>query len=162
MDELWWLIPGAILLLMVLVWAWFPVRAGWQRVRLAEARRDFHRQRERLEAKFVQFGVAADRPDAPHWTDCDFEDDVVFARNRSTGELSAFVSVAIRMQEGAEHAATGDDFTGNWRAATAVFRFTGRHWETDGRAIFNLSPTEALQFYHRDLELVAQDAHGKS
>ena len=38
----------------------------------------------------------------------------------------------------------------NLRAATAVFRFDRNHWETDGRAIFNLSPAELEQVLEKD------------
>ena len=43
---------------------------------------------------------------------------------------------------------------GNLRAATAVFKFEGDRWTTEGRAIFNLNPTEAIQHFQNDLELV--------
>ena len=46
----------------------------------------------------------------------------------------------------------------NLRAATAVFDYDRNRWSTDGRAIFNLNPTEAIQFYQANLELVAQEA----
>ena len=47
----------------------------------------------------------------------------------------------------------------NLRAATAVFNFDEqRQWYTEGRAIFNLNPTEAIQYYQANLELVAQEA----
>ncbi len=161
MVELWWIIVAAILLLAFLVWVWFPIRAGFRGARLTEARRDFHRQRERLEVKFVQLGMSSNRHDAPRWIDCEFEDDVVYARNRTTGELNAFVAVTIEMEESARGTLETADAVGNLRAATAVFRFERKRWETDGRAIFNLSPTQAIQHYHRDLELVAQEASGK-
>jgi hypothetical protein len=51
---------------------------------------------------------------------------------------------------------------GGERAATAVFRFDRDHWETDGRAIFNLTPTEAINFYHRDLEMVGREVAQRS
>jgi hypothetical protein len=49
----------------------------------------------------------------------------------------------------------------NLRAATAVFSFDEkRQWYTEGRAIFNLNPAEAIQYYQANLELVAQEAAG--
>lgn len=159
--EYWWVALAALLLLGFLLWAWLPIRATVQRVRLADARRDFHRQRERLEAKFVQLGAIASRPNAPRWTDCEFEDDVAYARNRTTGELSAFVAVTIEMEDVGERALGGSGAVSNLRAATAVFRFDRNHWETDGRAIFNLSPTDAIRVYQRDLELVAEEGPDK-
>jgi hypothetical protein len=161
MDGFWWVFPAVVLLVAFLVWTWFPMKAGLERVRFAEARRDFHRQRERLEAKFVQLGTVAERGDAPRWVDCEFEDDVAFARNRTTGELSAFVGVTIVMEDPGGHSVSIEDLAGRYRSATAVFRFNGRRWDTEGKAIFNLTPTEAIRFYHRELELVAQEAPGK-
>ena len=52
----------------------------------------------------------------------------------------------------------GVEAVGNQRAATAVFRIDQGQWSTEGRAIFNLNPTEAVQFYQANLELVAQEA----
>jgi hypothetical protein len=50
----------------------------------------------------------------------------------------------------------------NLRAATAVFSFDEKtRWTTDGRAIFNLNPAEAIQYYQANLELVAQEAAGR-
>jgi hypothetical protein len=162
MVEYWWIALAAILFVASLVVIWRPIRATLREVRFAEACREFHRQRERLEAKFVQLGMIGTRPDGPRWTDCDFDNDVTYARNRSTGELSAFVAVTIEMDTGEEGPPGAPDVIGNLRAATAVFRFDREHWETDGRAIFNLSPAEAIRFYHRDLELVGQEPAGRS
>lgn len=159
-DSLWILL-GAALLASLGLSAYFPLRASLARLRLTEARRNFHRQRERLEAKFVQLGMARNRPAAARWNDGEFEDDVTFARSRLTGELSAFVAVTLEMEDPDGLLAFAGESLGDYRAATAVFRFTGRRWETDGRAIFNLSPTEAVRFYHRELEFVGQEAPGR-
>lgn len=158
----WWIVLAGTILLAVGIWAYFPIRSAMEGVRLAEARRNFHRQRERLEARFVQLGMSPSRPDSARWTDCEFEDEVAYARNRTTGELSAFVGVTIEMEDVSRYSAVGGDAVSNLRAATAVFRFDGKQWQTDGRAIFNLTPTEAIRHYHRDLELVAQESPGRS
>jgi hypothetical protein len=150
----WWALLAVIALAAVVAWMWFPVRRVVPQTRLAEARRDFHRQRERLEAKFVQIGSAPAKADTPRWTDCDFEDDVTFARNRSTGELTALVGVTIEMEDVEDRSGRNGDAVGHLRAATAVFRLGRERWETEGRAIFNLTPAEALRRYHRDLEVV--------
>ena len=142
-----------------LVWL---IHAVWREGRFAQARRDFHIQRERLEVKFVQLGLLNTKAHTPRWTDCRFDDDVAYARSRSTGELSAFVAATIEMEgfDGDYFPGSGE-VVGNLRSATAVFRFDGNHWETDGRAIFNLSPTEAIHFYQRDLEMVGQELAGR-
>jgi len=158
MAGYWWVFVAAGILLAAYGRRWLPSRRPIPESRLAEVRRDFHRQRERLEAKFVQLGSYPVKRDTPRWTDCDFEDEVAFARNRSTGELTALVGVTIAMEDLDDRAAKNGEAVGNLRAATAVFRFHSGHWETDGRAIFNLTPFEALRFYQRDLEMIGHEA----
>ena len=82
---------------------------------------------------------------------------MAYVRNRSTGELSAFVAVTVAMEslENAAHSAS--DLLSNLHAGTAVFRFDRDHWVTDGRAILNLSPSEAIRFYQNDIEVVGQE-----
>lgn len=156
-GESWWIAAGAGALLALFALVWRPIRAALRESRLAQARRDFHIQRERLEAKFIQLAAANAQSRALHWADCDFDDDVAYVRNRNTGELSAFVAVTVATDDFEDPAAGIGDLVGNLRAGTAVFRFDRDHWETDGRAILNLSPTEAIRFYQNDLEMVDQE-----
>ena len=159
---LWLVIPAIVVGIGVgIALIWRPLLAARREARFVQACRDFHRQRERLEVKFVQLGIIHAKPDGPRWSDCFFDDDVAYARNRSTGELSAFVAVAIEMEGAEGHGFHTPDAGENLRTATAVFRFDGDHWETDGRAIFNLTPTEAIHFYQRDLEMVGQELAGR-
>jgi hypothetical protein len=161
-DHFWLVMSALALTLIVAGLTWRPIHHCWQKARFVEARRDFHRQRERLEARFLQLGVANSRPGAPAWMDCEFDDDVAYARNRSTGELAALVAVTIALGHFDE---TAEEDRGEppdqLRSATAVFRFDHGHWMTDGRAIFNLSPTETIHFYHRELEMVGQEVAGR-
>jgi len=128
------------------------------KVAMVQAKQQFHVQRERLEAKFIQLAAAHVGPDAPQLADCSFDDDVAYVRSRSTGQLSAFVAVTIATTEGFEPVSQqGVNLVENLQAGTAVFRFDRDHWETDGRAILNLTPNEAAQRFGRDLELVEQE-----
>ena len=43
------------------------------------------------------------------------------------------------------------------RSATAVFTFEAGHWTTEGGAIFNFSPTEAIRFYRHDFVVVGRE-----
>ncbi|HID76007.1 MAG TPA: hypothetical protein EYP56_08430 [Planctomycetaceae bacterium] len=151
------ILAAAVLIAAGMVLVWRPLRCAWREARFAEARRDFHRQRERLEAKFVQLGMINAAQGGPHWGECQFDDDVAYARNRTTGELSAFVAVTIEVEQDNAVGHGSGDAIGNLRAATAVFRFDGDHWDTDGRAIFNLTPTQAIDFYRREFEMVGQE-----
>jgi hypothetical protein len=140
---------------------WRPYRVVRQEKSLARARREFHLRREQLEAKFLQRAGESGKPRGLRWTDCDFENDVTYARDKRSGQLSAFVGVTISF-EAIEGGGMEDvEAVGNLRAATAVFSFDEkRQWYTEGRAIFNLNPTEAIQYYQANLELVAQEAAG--
>jgi hypothetical protein len=163
MFEHFWLVISALaIVLMIAGLAWRPIQHCWRKSRFVEARRNFHRQREWLEARFLQLGIANAKPEAPAWMDCEFDDDVAYARNRATGELSALVAVTISLGH-FEDAADEDrhEPLDPFRSATAVFRFDRGHWMTDGRAIFNLSPTETIHFYQRELEMVGQEVAGR-
>jgi len=159
MSNLWWIVGAVVAVGAALVAAF-----GWQRIRRSlrkseyeRSRRDFHRQRERLEAKFFDLASHSGKPRGLRWTDCSFEDDVTYARNRGTGELCAFVAATIAF-EAIEGGLMEDvEAVGNLRAATAVFRLDRGQWQTDGRAIFNLNPTEAIAYYRENLVLVGQE-----
>jgi len=134
-----------------------PIRRRSRQVQFLQARHGFHIQREWLEAKFISRATAHMGPDACHWTDCMFADDVAYVRSRSTGELSALVAVTIATEEDDVGPRGSADAIGNLQAGTAVFRFDGKHWVTDGRTILNLNPNEAIQYFHRDLEIVDEE-----
>ncbi len=155
----WWfpaVVVCAVLLCAAAV-AWRPVRARLREKQLARARRDFHRHRERLEAKFLSLAAQSGKPRGLDWVRCDFEDAVLYARHRQSGELSAFVGVTIGFEAIAGGGMEGVEAVGNLRAATAVFQVEGGNWATHGRALFNLTPAEAVQYYQDKLELVAEE-----
>jgi len=154
MSGLWWLPIIVIAFLAILGYLMRPRR---KTLRLTEARRGFHAQREWLEAKFVQLASSRPQPDAARWADCTFSDDVAYVRNRTTGELSAFVAVTVAAEEYDRSNSGMADAVGNLQAGTAVFRLDRDHWTTEGRAILNLSPIEAVAFYHDDLEIVGEE-----
>ena len=112
-----------------------------ERRRLAndDARRAFHVQRERLECVFFQTAARSGKPRGLRWTDCDFENAVTYACERRSGKLSALVGCTISFEAveggGMEHV----EAVGNLRAATAVFEFDGKHWQTLGRVIFGVA-----------------------
>ena len=159
MAHTWWIFAaaGAALVAAVAAFVWRRVNAHLARAEYQRRRKEFHRQRERLEAKFVELAAASGKPRGLRWTDCSFDDDVTYARHRQTGELCAFVAVTIAF-EAVEGGGMEDvEAVGNLRAATAVFRLGRGRWQTDGRAIFNLNPAEAIAYYQDNLVLVAQE-----
>tara|TARA_B100000029_G_scaffold319423_1_gene311820 strand:+ start:1821 stop:2282 length:462 start_codon:yes stop_codon:yes gene_type:complete len=121
---------------------------------LTSARQLFHLRREWLEAKFVDLAQKSGRPRGLLWKDVEFENSESLARDRHSNQLQALVGVTIRFE-----AIPGGDMehveaVGNLRAATAVFRFDDGEWKTSGRAIFNLSPVEAIKHLSGELETV--------
>ena len=161
MRVLWWILVavGAVGAAVAVIRRF--VRTALRQAQYARAQRDFHIQRERLEAKFVQLASVHAGPDGPHWDDCDFADDVIYVRTRKTGKLSALVSMTVAVDDVEGPPAAIGDLVGNLRAGTAVFRFESDHWETDGRALLNLSPIEALRRYRDDLEMVDHEPAGR-
>ena len=155
----WWVmtIGASLLVLGVAALAWRPIRAGIREKELAQARRNFHRHREHLEAKFLRLATQSGKPRGLEWVRCDFDDDVAYARHRRSGELSAFVSVTIGFEALEGGGMEEVEAVGNLRAATAVFRVERGSWATDGRALFNLNPVEAITYYQDNLELVGQE-----
>ena len=160
-PESWWILFGVGAGFALYYFFWRPMRLASREARFAEVRRRFHLQREHLEARFIVLAERV-RPQGPHWDDCQFEDDVSYVRDRSTGELSAFVGVAVSSDDASGSAGGMGDLIGNLRAGTAIFQFRDSRWETDGRAILNLSPTEAIRFYENRLEMVGQEFAGQS
>lgn len=159
MDPIWWWIVGAFVLCFVVSTAlmWRPIQQAWGDNELDRAQKLFHLQRERLEHRFFELAAASGKPRGLRWADCDFADEVTYARGRDRrAELQAFVAVTIRFEaiEGGEM--EGVEAVGNLRAATAVFRFEEGEWRTDGRAIFNLNPAEAIDYFHESLQRIAE------
>ena len=85
----WWVVPliASIVALVIALVAWRPVRAAMRENELAKARRDFHRQREHLEARFMRLAGQSGKPRGLEWVRCDFDDDVIYARHRQSGEV---------------------------------------------------------------------------
>jgi hypothetical protein len=121
-----------------------PRRAARQAAHIGQAILQFRRQREFLEAKFFDLARASGKPRGLRWLECDWQNEVDFARACDSGLLTAFVSVQIRFE-----AIPGGDMEGiaavdTLRDATAVFHFQNGRWETCGRVFMNMTPTEAV------------------
>ncbi len=121
---------------------------------VAAARQRFVQQREHLEAEFLRAARASGKPRGLRWMDCDWEPDVVLARDRKTRQLTALVGVTIRFEavEGSEM--EGLPAVGNLRNASGVFYLEAGRWRSAGRAVFNLNPGEALEHFKQQYERV--------
>ncbi|MEX0704584.1 MAG: hypothetical protein WD069_20965 [Planctomycetales bacterium] len=123
---------------------WNPVRRRVQTAHNRRAVQSFRLQREKLEAKFFDIASAIGKPRGLRWLDCDWQHAVTFGRDRETGLLTAFVAVNISFE-----AIEGGDMedvaaVSTVRDAAALFHYRNGTWGTGGRALFNMSPGEAL------------------
>lgn len=151
----WWM-------LIVLVPALFVVafvaaaalhRFGGQVV-IERARELFKLQRERLEAQFLTAAGASGKPRGLRWKDCQWDDPVVFVRDRATSQIHALVGVTIAFEAIPGSDMEGLPAVGNLRNASAVFEYLRGHWRTQGKAVFNMNPDEAVNHFDGQYERV--------
>ena len=119
---------------------------------LASGRQSFQRRREWLEARFLTLAEQSGKPRGLRWSNCDFDNDVAYARDRKTGRPRALVGVTISFEAIPGGGMEEVEAVSNLRAATVMFRLDGPEWETDGKAHFNLSPTETIDYFQHELE----------
>ncbi|GIW90109.1 MAG: hypothetical protein KatS3mg109_0541 [Pirellulaceae bacterium] len=157
---MWWygiLAVGLLGVVVLAVWGWghWPGCRLRRRTRMLEqARRMFHLQREYLEWRFLELASQSGKPRGLEWVDCEFDNAVRFGRDRETGELRAFVGVTIRFRAVEGGGMEDVPAVGNLRAATAVFHYDAhsKKWSTYGRALFNVNPDQAIDFFHHESE----------
>lgn len=158
MNEWWWAVvivaglsAGALFMFRR------PLRRFRHEVQSERAQELFRLQRERLELMFLPAAAATGKPRGLRWTECNFDDEVVFARDRNTRELVALVGVTIRFE-----AVEGSDMEGlpavaNLRNASAVFYFQNSQWQTAGKTVFNMNPAEAIEHFRGRYECIGAD-----
>jgi len=127
-------------------------RVGARVGSLDEARSLFRAQREHLEARFLEAAAATGKPRGLRWKECQWEQGVEYARERSTGEVTALVGVTIRFEAVEGSDMEGLPAVGNLRKASAVYFFRGGRWHTAGKAVFNLNPDETLEHFKGQYE----------
>lgn len=142
-----WMLGIGVLVVLTLVVAVFAIPAAkrWRRREARLAIQQFRRQREQLEAKFLDLAQSLGKPRGLRWIDCDWLNTVTFARDRQTGLMTAFAGINIRFE-----AIEGGDMedvaaVGTVRDAVAVFHFDRGIWGTGGKALFNMNAEEAIQ-----------------
>ena len=125
-----------------------------QAEQIRQGRKIFQLRREWLEAEFLSQAEASGKPRGLRWAECDFDSKVSFARDRANGQLRALVGTTISFEAIPGGGMEDVEAVSHLRSATAVFYFDGRRWKTDGRAIFNLSPSETIEHFQHELEAV--------
>lgn len=131
-----------------------PLARRWKQREVQFAVRQFRRQREQIEAKFLDLARAIGKPRGLRWIDCDWLSAVTFARDRQTGLITAFAGINIRFE-----AIEGGDMedvaaVGTVRDAVAVFHFHQGNWGTGGKALFNMNAEEAITRLNAQFEAV--------
>lgn len=126
-----------------MLWTWLR-RVLRRPLATSEALRQFRAERPRLEARFLAAAVASGKPRGLRWQRCDWEEGEVFVRDRDTAQLLALVGVTIAFEAVEGGDMEGVPAVGDLRHATAVFFLDSGAWHTTGKALFNLSPGEAV------------------
>ena len=133
-----------------------PMRVARQVERVARAQRDFHRQREPLEAKFIEIAASRGKPRGLRWVDVDFDDDVVYARDRRSRQLKALVAIEVSFEAIEGGGMEEVENVAKAKAATAEFLYDGSRWTTEGKVYFNLAPSATVKYLATDMELVEE------
>lgn len=123
--------------------------------RASRASREYANKRPRLEQLFCAVAGASGKPRGLAWKRCDLQNRVIIVRDRANGELLGLAGATISFAaiEGGEMEEVAA--VSNLRAATAIFQWNGSEWNTQGRAIFNLEPSEVLRRYSDSLDEIA-------
>ncbi|QDT66290.1 hypothetical protein [Calycomorphotria hydatis] len=105
----------------------------------------FEQQRSELETLFLKLARQRGKPRGLRWVNCDWQPEVVFAREVQTGLFTALAAVNISFE-----AVEGEDMeeveaVGLLREASAVFHYQDGNWGTGGRALFNMHPGDAIE-----------------
>lgn len=141
---MWWMIGIAVVLVVALAVAAIPLARAMEQRELRKALQLFRLRREMLEARFFDVAKTLGKPRGLRWVDCDWLEAVTFARDRESRLVTAFVSVNIRFE-----AIAGGDMedvaaVGTIREGSAVFHYRNGVWGTGGRALFNMTPADAV------------------
>ena len=150
---MWWAL-GALVVVAITFFLWRPLRRFGKEVQVERARELFKLQRERLEAKFLQAAAATGKPRGLRWKDCQWEREVEFVRERQTGQIAALIGVTIQFEAVEGSDMEGLPAVGNLRNASAVFFFHRGHWDTVGKAVFNMNPNEAVAHFKNQYERI--------
>lgn len=156
MFWIWGSVIG-VALLLALALVSIPLAKRWKRREAQLAVKQFRRQREQLEAKFIDLAHAIGKPRGLRWSDCDWLSAVTFARDRQTGLITAFAGINIRFE-----AIEGGDMedvaaVGTVRDAVAVFHYHRGTWGTGGKALFNMNAEEAVTRLTAQFEAVPNE-----
>ena len=151
--SLWpFLLPVAGLVLFL--GTWWLYRLG-REVQSERAREAFKLSRERLADVFLQAAAATGKPRGLRWVSCEFTDDFTLVRDRKTRKLAALIPVTIQFEPVPGGEMEDVPAAGIPRPATAVFHFRRGDWVSDGHALFNVTPENAVALFGKNYETVS-------
>lgn len=114
----------------------YPVR------RRCKARSRWEKSVQELQSAFCQMACEQDRARGICWSSLEWTDEVVFARDRQSGLITAMAGFTVAF------AATGlledEENAELEREATAIFHFQHGHWGSGGKMLLNMDPQLAL------------------
>lgn len=125
----------------------------WRRGRFRRARELFHWEREKLETRLVKQIAVPVIAGEMEWLDCEFADEVLFLRDRTSGRFVAMVLVTLGVAE--DWSTHPEEAT--HRCGVAIFRYDGRHWSGDPKVYMDLTPNDVLRELGGKMELVCRD-----
>jgi len=149
------LLIGAGILSVCFLVTWLilrrPVRQIVEDVRVESARALFHQRREWLEARFITALSLAEPVEGERWEEAQWQDEVLWARDRQTHHLLALVCVEFEPEP--------FDLSPVPRHATALFEFRRGNWCADGKRIDEVRPYEAVGRNQRFEAIVVPQPH---
>lgn len=129
------------------------VRRLQNRVAFEQARKQFHKQRERLEAKLVrQIAVPAVAGEL-EWMDCEFDDEILFLREKKGRGLAAVVAVTLGTESEWLTPASEEPY----RCGVAIFRFQNEKWDVDPKIYMNLGLDDVVRELSRTMEVLCRE-----
>jgi hypothetical protein len=151
LDPWLWLVPVAGLALFVLIWWVFSMMPT---IRSERARELFRLQEERLADLFLNAARETGKPRGLLWSECNFTGEIVLAKEKESQQIHALVPIQIQFQAAPESDMMENPNVEHPRVGCAVFVFDSGEWQTQGKAIFNLDPMQALECYAKNYDLM--------
>lgn len=132
-----WPICISVVSLMTIVGFWWLYKLG-REVTLERAKEAFRLQRDLLASRFLTAANHTGKPKGLRWKSCEITGDMRIERHQASGLLIGHVRMDISFEATPDGDMVEHPSAQLPRTVTGVFIFVKGHWETDGRAIFNL------------------------
>ncbi len=148
MPTVAFLVCAGLLTSMLGLWLISEFRA-WQQSRFyRRAGQQFRWQREGLELRFLRRVALEDSDALPYWEAARWLDEVIWARDRHTGDLLAMVGVEVVEPNDSEwglETLYDQQSEVLVHRATVIFIYRHGYWQTDGLWVDDIHPAEACR-----------------